>query len=339
MPATPAAGGGLDEGDPAPPLQARDETGAPFSSLDDRIAGRPLMLAFCAAPEREATVRRLREAAAAAAALDATLRAISRLSIPDNRRWAEAAALPCRVLADMSGAIFAAYGVDAAPDAEPVVITLDGAHRVLSIGAAVPAPRPAAPAPRLAQHPPVLVLPRVLNAAERAFLMAVADGDVPVWETDGFTNDGFRHERGDFKVHHAGAYGVMTEYVVQEPALQRFLDERLHRRVIPELAKAFQTVIARREGYRIIRYVASEGGVLAPHRDNSVAANAHRRFTLTVNLNGGAYRGGELRFPEYGDQLYDVPPGTGILWSAALLHEVLPVTAGERLVCGVHLFG
>ena len=179
----------------------------------------------------------------------------------------------------------------------------------------------------------------MLDAADRGYLVAAFDRPLSVWNTDGFTNEGFRHEAGDFKVRHAGAYGRMVEMVVQDPTLQRFLDTRLLRRIVPQIAKAFQTTVTRREGYRIVCYGAGEGGSLAPHRDDVPAANAHRRFTFTVNLNAPAYEGGELRFPEYGDQLYAVPAGTAVVWSASLLHEVLPVTVGHRLVCGVHLFG
>ena len=80
------------------------------------------------------------------------------------------------------------------------------------------------------------------------------------------------------------------------------------------------------------------GGFINPHRDNSIPTNARRRFTMTVNLNAGEYDGGELRFREYGEQLYAVERGTAIVWSASLLHEVLPVTQGRRLVLGVHMF-
>jgi predicted 2-oxoglutarate/Fe(II)-dependent dioxygenase YbiX len=84
--------------------------------------------------------------------------------------------------------------------------------------------------------------------------------------------------------------------------------------------------------------VARAGGFLNPHRDNSIPANAQRRFTMTVNLNAGAYEGGELRFREYGEELYAVERGTAVVWSASLLHEVLPVTKGRRLVPGVHMY-
>jgi predicted 2-oxoglutarate/Fe(II)-dependent dioxygenase YbiX len=138
---------------------------------------------------------------------------------------------------------------------------------------------------------------------------------------------------------HDGAYGRAVEYIVQDEGLQRYIDGRLRRRLLPEIFKAFQARGLKREGYRIAGYEARAGGYLNPHRDNSTPANAHRRFTMTCNLNAGDYEGGELRFREYGEELYAVGRGTAVVWSASLLHEVLPVTRGRRLVLGVHMFG
>jgi hypothetical protein len=198
------------------------------------------------------------------------------------------------------------------------------------------APRPAAPLPA---HPPVLILPRMLGHADCAYLAAIWRRDVPEYPTDGFTNAGTRREAGDFKVVHEGGYGRAIEYIVQDEALQRFIDGRMRRRLLPEIRKAFQATGLKREGYRIAGYEARAGGFLNPHRDNSTPANAGRRFTMTVNLNAGEYEGGELRFREYSEQPYAVERGTALVWSASLLHEVLPVTRGRRLVLGVHLFG
>jgi hypothetical protein len=341
----------LDIGDAAPIVTGTDSAGAPFSSADDRVVGHPILLAFCAGPELETTVACLEGLAHDAADSGSTLLAIVPRWPADIGGWPPAGSPPCRILADPGGALFAAFGVDRAPPRPPIVVLLDPAHRIALIGdgADRAALRTALadelgaaaehPAARLAGHPPVLVLPRVLSPADRAFLIAAFHRPLAVWSTDGFTNEGFRHETGDFKVRHAGSYGNMTELIVQDPALQRFLDARLLHRVVPQIAKAFQTTVTRREGYRIVCYGAGEHGRLAPHRDNVPQANAHRRFTFTVNLNAPAYEGGELRFPEYGDQLYAVCAGTAVVWSAALLHEVLPVTTGQRFVCGVHLFG
>ena len=193
---------------------------------------------------------------------------------------------------------------------------------------------------RVVAQAPVLLLPRVLGEAECARLIALWHRPANVWKSaDGFTSGGHRVEKGDFKVDHAGAYGHMTEYVVREPAVQSFLDLRFNRRVAPELRKAFQTSVSQREDYRIVRYDAATGGVLRPHRDNPTKETAHRRFTMTINLNAGEYHGGALRFREYGDHLYEVERGTAVVWSATLLHEVMPVTKGARFVLGVHMYG
>ena len=35
------------------------------------------------------------------------------------------------------------------------------------------------------------------------------------------------------------------------------------------------------------------------HRDNNEANVAHRRFTVTINLNSKFYEGAEFKFPEF----------------------------------------
>src|SRR5512133_1294418 len=70
----------------------------------------------------------------------------------------------------------------------------------------------------------------------------------------------------------------------------------------------------------------------------SSAPTAHRRFGLTLNLNDG-YQGGQLRFPEYGPELYRPAAGAGLLFSCSHLHDVLDVTAGRRFVLLSFLFG
>ena len=56
---------------------------------------------------------------------------------------------------------------------------------------------------------------------------------------------------------------------------------------------------------------------------------AHRRFAVTINLDAD-YEGGCLHFPEFGEDLYRPQPGSAIVFSCGLLHEVTPVTAGCR---------
>ena len=346
----------IDEGDAAPFVRALDHAGNTVATDADLVTGKPVLLLFCPSmddPAMAAELASLRGLAARLAKVPAALFVISRHDIAANASARNRLGLPFSVLADMAGNIFKAYGVDPYPAAPGLTLfILDPGHRVARV-IDRPAPNTLAdlmleelarlgatrPVERLNAHPPVLVLPRMLSLADCDFLIETWRRPVPEYATDGFTNAGTKREAGDFKVVHDGIYGKAVEYIVQDVALQRFIDGRLRRRLLPEIKKAFQATGLKREGYRIAGYEAREGGFLNPHRDNSVPANAQRRFTMTVNLNAGAYEGGELRFREYGEQLYAVDRGTAIVWSASLLHEVLPVTKGRRLVLGVHMFG
>jgi peroxiredoxin/predicted 2-oxoglutarate/Fe(II)-dependent dioxygenase YbiX len=340
----------LDVGDPGPRVVALDQDGTPTYSHADLVTGKPLVLLFCRGGGDEATPL-LAEFAAAHddfQALEASVFAISRLPIETNRALHSGLQLPFKLLADATGDIFRTYG----GDRSAVAVILDCNHRIARVfpdGAAellVPAalsylrdnlaPR----RERVRLHAPVLLLPRVLSDADCARLIELWHRPVNVWpSTDGFRSDGHTKEQGDFKVGHDGAYGQMTEYVVRDAAVQRFLDQRFNRRVAGEMRKAFQTGVSQREHYRIVRYDSQSGGVLHAHRDNATKEIAHRRFTMTINLNAGDYEGGALRFREYGDHLYEVDRGTAVVWSAALLHEVMPVTRGARFVLGVHMYG
>ena len=345
----------IDAGDAAPLVRAPDHDGKPAASDADLVTGKPVLLLFCPSLEDEALTADLQAFRAVAdrlAALQASLFVVSRSGVEANAAARQRLTLPFAVLADTKADIFKAYGIDPFPAMPDLTLfILDAGHRVARV---LDRMEPAAliaetlaeldrlsadrPAVRLQSHPPVLVLPRMLSLADCDFLAEIWRRPVPEYATDGFSNAGTRKEAGDFKVVHDGIYGKAVEYIVQDDALQRFIDGRLRRRLSPEIKKAFQVTGLKREGYRIAGYEARAGGFLNPHRDNSTPANAHRRFTMTVNLNAGAYEGGELRFREYGEQLYAVARGTAVVWSASLLHEVLPVTKGRRLVLGVHMF-
>jgi peroxiredoxin/predicted 2-oxoglutarate/Fe(II)-dependent dioxygenase YbiX len=346
----------LEAGDPAPHVVAADETGELSYSNADLVTGRPLLLLFCP-PGGEAPGALLavfRDRAAAVAALEANIHAVSRLPVDANQAAHADLRLPFKLLTDATGDIFRTYGAEGAP----LAVVLDPNHRIARMlradAPAVLADAPAALADaalaylrqafpprglRVQAQAPILLLPRVLSEVDCARLVELHQRPVNVWATDGFRSEGHTKEPGDFKVDHAGIYGQLTEYVVRDPALQQFLDQRFNRRVAPEMRKAFQTGVTQREHYRIARYDSTVGGVLHPHRDNSTKETAHRRFTMTINLNAGDYEGGALRFREYGDHFYEVERGTAVVWSATLLHEVMPVTKGARFVLGVHMYG
>ena len=64
-----------------------------------------------------------------------------------------------------------------------------------------------------------------------------------------------------------------------------------------------------------------------------------REVAMSINLNTEEFEGGELRFPEFGDQRYRPDTGTAIVFSSSLLHEAMHVTAGRRMVFLAFLFG
>jgi predicted 2-oxoglutarate/Fe(II)-dependent dioxygenase YbiX len=107
---------------------------------------------------------------------------------------------------------------------------------------------------------------------------------------------------------------------------------------MPEIRKAFCFRATGFEGFKIGCYDASTGGFFKAHRDNLSPTTAHRSFALTLNLNED-YEGGQLRFPEYGPQLYRPDAGAALIFSCSHLHEVMNVTAGRRFVLLSFLLG
>ena len=184
------------------------------------------------------------------------------------------------------------------------------------------------PAVQVMMQAPVMLLPRVLDVAYRERL-------IQVWEEEGSIETGVQNSSGDVL---DASYKRRRDHTVHNAELLRELSSVVGRRVMPEVRKAFAFRATRFEGFKIGCYDASTGGFFRPHRDNLTSSTAHRVFALTLNLNDG-YEGGQLRFPEYGNQLYRPAAGAALIFSCALLHEVLDVTAGRRFVLLSFLYG
>lgn len=120
-----------------------------------------------------------------------------------------------------------------------------------------------------------------------------------------------------------------SETPPRDPVLEARMHERVMRRALPEIARAFNFGVTRRDPFKLLAYPAGAGYFRA-HRDNDTPDVAHRRFALSVNLNAGDYAGGQFRFPEFGPHLYSPPTGTALVFSCSLLHEVVPVERGVR---------
>ncbi|HZC56122.1 MAG TPA: 2OG-Fe(II) oxygenase, partial [Xanthobacteraceae bacterium] len=85
-------------------------------------------------------------------------------------------------------------------------------------------------------------------------------------------------------------------------------------------------------------YDSAIGGHFYRHRDNVNAGAQHRRFAVTINLNGD-YDGCDLTFPEFGTRTYRAPHGGAIVFSCGALHQVTPVTRGKRFAFLAFLYG
>jgi predicted 2-oxoglutarate/Fe(II)-dependent dioxygenase YbiX len=121
-----------------------------------------------------------------------------------------------------------------------------------------------------------------------------------------------------------------TDVFLDDRALYERFQQRLERRVAPELWRAYRFRAASFEAPRIGCYSAADAGAFGAHRDNRTPTTAHRRFAMSLNLNTGDYEGGTLRFPEFGPEEYEPEAGGCVIFSCDLLHEALPVTRGER---------
>jgi predicted 2-oxoglutarate/Fe(II)-dependent dioxygenase YbiX len=181
-------------------------------------------------------------------------------------------------------------------------------------------------------HAPVLIVPNVLppEACRRL---------IEVWETRGNEDSGFMRQVGGDTV---GMYDynhkIRRDHFLQGGPDEEMVKHYVGTRLIPMVKRAFNYDITRREDFRIACYDAARGGYFRPHRDNTTDGTAHRRFAMSLLLNGD-YEGGYLRFPEYGRHRYRPEAGGAVVFSCSLLHEATDVTAGRRFVLLSFFYG
>jgi predicted 2-oxoglutarate/Fe(II)-dependent dioxygenase YbiX len=171
---------------------------------------------------------------------------------------------------------------------------------------------------------PVLTLPNV-------FEPDICRKLIGLYDLHGGRDSGFMRQEGDktvAKLDHN--FKRRSDYTITDEALQRALLDRITRRLLPQIYKAFQFRATRIERWIVACYNGESGGYFRPHRDNTTAATAHRAFACTINLNAEDYDGGELRFPEFGPRTYRAPTGGALIFSCSLLHEATAVTRGKR---------
>ncbi len=196
----------------------------------------------------------------------------------------------------------------------------DEADRLLGQIGALPPPERHAGASTPA---PVLVLPRVFEPELCQALIAH-------YEAVGGEESGFMREiDGKTRLVNDARHKKRSDVMLETPDLIGATRARISRRLAPMVEKAFQFKPTRIERYLVACYDASTGGYFRPHRDNTTAGTAHRRFAVSINLNHD-FSGGDLRFPEFGPQTYRPPLGGAVVFSCSLLHEATAVTKGRR---------
>ena len=335
----------LSPGDIAPDCALKALGGEVVDLRGDAVAGHPLVLVFCPrfSAEVVAALDGFRAARDALAAADARLFALTL----EPAKIAVEQALPFPVLLDRTGEIFRAF--NAGSREAPTTIVLRPNHHVAAIFKEAPAAQPdealaavkrlaaARQTVLMAPHPPVLLVPDVLSRSDCERLIGVyrTRGNVFVEPKHGDDNMSTDYK---MRIPEYGRGDRIDHWLVEQDTIN-FIDTRLRGRLFPDIQRAFQYQITRRERMRIGCYEGMRGGEQHGHRDNSEAFVAYRRFAVSINLNTEEFEGGELRFPEFGDQRYRPETGAAIVFSCSLLHEAMHVTAGTRYVLLAFLFG
>jgi len=335
----------LTPGDPAPWFRAREATNPRFEF--STVAGRYVVLSFLGSSTVPAARRMLEGVAAHRHLFDDEQACFFGVSIDpedDGPGRLERMIPGIRFFLDTDRAVSALYGAcdpAAAPSARvsyhPHTLVLDPALRILAVVPLADVADPFEPVrealerlprigpARLVQpQAPVLVVPGIF---EPAFCRRLIDA----YETHGGEDSGFMRDV-DGKTVSITDYGFKrrADHALSDKGLREQARARVLRRLVPEIHRAFQFRATRMERYIVACYEAEPGGYFRPHRDNTTAGTAHRRFAVTINLNAEEYEGGNLRFPEYGPHAYRAPTGGAVVFSCSLLHEALPVTRGRR---------
>lgn len=188
------------------------------------------------------------------------------------------------------------------------------------------------PPRRVLAQAPVLLIPNVFPADLCKRL-------IEVWNEEGNVDSGFMTQEGDKTVgKYDYSHKIRRDHFMKESRELEAVKKYVGARLIPRIRLAFNYEVSRFEDFRIACYDASRGGFFRPHRDNTTAGTAHRRFAMSLLLNDD-YEGGALRFPEYGMNEYRPEAGSAVIFSCSLLHEAMDVTAGKRFVLLSFFYG
>lgn len=165
--------------------------------------------------------------------------------------------------------------------------------------------------------PPVLLIPDVISDDLATRLIAYLDENA---------DTAFRNS-SDYK---------SRSHIHPDKALEVELDDKLSKSLLPEIEKVFYSRISHRETYKVCCYDAAEQGCFGKHRD-TIDPHLHRRYALTLVLNDD-FEGGGISFPEYTDEVVEVPRNWAVVFPGSLYHQVHNIGVGRRYVLISFLF-
>jgi len=326
-------------GDPAPRFTVASATNPRFHI--DAVAGHLLVLCFFGSAGRDYSRALLDHVRQRRAAFDDHHAAFFGISTDseDLRQQRLQDHLPgIRFLHDFELVASKAFGLVEANRYQPLTVILDERLRVYAhvpftleparhadaIVQVLASAPPAGIVNKVQIPAPVLIIPRVFEPALCRQL-------IDYYEAGGATDSGFMRDIDGKTV---GVYDYShkrrSDKIIDDQQLRNACMARIHRRVAPELQRAFQFNATRIERHIVACYDSADAAHFQPHRDNTTRGTAHRRFAVSLVLNTGEFEGGEVRFPEFGRQTYSPPAGGAVVFSCSLLHEATRVTAGKR---------
>jgi predicted 2-oxoglutarate/Fe(II)-dependent dioxygenase YbiX/peroxiredoxin len=330
----------LSPGEPAPWFQQRSPSNPRYNI--DTAGGRYLILCFLGTAGNASGARAVQHALALPQANDA-MAALYLISADpsDEEHNRLANRMPgLRVIWDFDLKVARAYGVaPQLPESGPLlpcwVITdptlrikeiirfaQDGSDlaRLSAVMNALPPPDRYAGRDLQA---PILYLPNVFDPELCQLL-------IDTYDAQGGELSGFMREVAGRTVGiNDSRHKVRRDVNLEDRAVIARVQDQIRRKIVPEIAKVHQFHVTRMERYLIGCYAAEDGGHFAPHRDNTTAGTAHRRFAVSINLND-TFDGGEVSFPEYGPRGFKASAGGAVVFSCSLLHAVSQVTSGRR---------
>jgi predicted 2-oxoglutarate/Fe(II)-dependent dioxygenase YbiX/peroxiredoxin len=329
-------------GDPVPWFSARTLTGAPFDL--HVAAGRWIVLCFLGAPADPRAQHELSELLTEAHRFDEdrlVFYGVFTAPPGDAAPYVNSAQGALSFLADYDGAVSRAYGAAAMPRTvvlDPMLRAVADvgwdnpaghAETVRRVLQSLPAVDESAGTPISA---PVLIVPRVLDFALCDFL-------IQFYQEVGGQDSGFMLDV-EGKTTTVLDYRLKrrTDVPLAMPEVRDLVRGQIVRRLLPAIERYFQFHATRMDRYIVACYDSADGGHFHRHRDNVNAGAEHRRFAVSINLNGD-FDGCDLIFPEFGRKTYRPPTGGAIVFSCGALHQVTPVTRGRRYAFLAFLYG